>query len=188
MSLSRFRSPTELVVVAALAAGCGGGSDDRCGPDDAPAVGLVAAGEGVTLTYGALTGGLNGDCPAAGAPSGVTSLTIAGTGDGGFVTLCVSRPDLLAKQAQALALEVPGTTVEVGIVDVAGTAAGCSYAIDRAKPATGSATSTGLCDNGADAAGFALELDGALSLTRTCGQTVDSVAVTLRGRVAVAKQ
>ena len=176
-------------MVAALAAGCGGGSDDHCGPEDAPAIGLVAAGDGVTLTYGGLTGGLNRDCPAADAPEGVISLTIAGTGDGGFITLCVSRPDLLAKQSQALALQIPGgTAVEVDVVDVAGTVAGCSFAIDRTKPATGSATSTGLCDNGASTAGFALELDGALSLTRTCGQTVDTIAVTLRGRVAVAKQ
>jgi catechol 2,3-dioxygenase-like lactoylglutathione lyase family enzyme len=37
-----------------------------------------------------------------------------------------------------------------------------------------------------DAAGFALALDGALSLKRTCGATIDAVQVTLRGRVAVA--
>lgn len=168
---------------AAAVAGC---SDDSCGPGDAPDTGLVAAGDAVALTYGNLTGGLNNDCPASDAPAGVVSLTIRGPQiDGaGFITLCVARPDLLARQAQALDLDVAGA--EVRIVDLSGTANGCSFAIDRSQPATGNATASGLCGNGSDAAGFALALDGSLSLTRTCGATIDSVRVTLDGRVAVA--
>lgn len=186
MSRLRFLSSTSVVLVAgaATATGCG---DDSCGPGGAPGVGLVASSDAVTLTYGQLHGGLNNDCPAAGAPAGVTSLTITGTqadATGGFVTLCVARPDLLAKQAQALALDVAGA--EVRIVDLGGTANNCSFAIDPSQPADGTASATGLCGNGSDAAGFALVVDGSLSLARTCGSTVDSVRVTLHGRVAVA--
>jgi hypothetical protein len=168
---------------AAAVAGCG---DDSCGPGGAPDAGLVASSDAITLTYGTLTGGLNNDCPASDAPAGVVSLTIIGmqVGGSGFITLCVARPDLLARQPQALGLDVPG--VEVRIVDLVGMADSCSFAIDRSQPATGDATSSGLCGNGSDAAGFALALDGSLSLTRTCGATIDSVRVTLDGRVAVA--
>jgi hypothetical protein len=168
---------------AAAVAGC---SDDSCGPGGAPDTGLVAAGDAVALTYGNLVSGLNNDCPASDAPAGVVSLTIIGmqVGGSGFITLCVARPDLLATQAQALGLDVPGA--EVRIVDLVGIADSCSFAIDSSQPATGSATASGLCGNGSDAAGFALALDGSLSLTRTCGATLDSVRVTLDGRIAVA--
>jgi hypothetical protein len=137
------------------------------------------------LTYGQLHGGLNRDCPAAGAPDGVISMTISGTqaGADGLVTLCVTRPDLLASQPQALGLNVAGA--EVRLVDLRGTANSCSFAIDDSQPVTGTATSAGLCGNGRDPAGFALVVDGALSLLRTCGATIDSVRITLHGRVAV---
>ncbi|HET7502912.1 MAG TPA: hypothetical protein VFK02_17955 [Kofleriaceae bacterium] len=185
MSRLRFHSCTSLALLAGAlpAAGCG---DDDCGPGGAPASGLVASGDAVMLSYGQLRGRLNGDCPAAGAPDGLISMTISGTQDGGdgFITMCVGRPDLLATQSQALGNEVAG--VEVRMVDVSGSANSCSFMIDRVQPPEGSATSTGLCGNGTDAAGFALVIDGSLSLTRTCGATVDSVRVTLRGRVAVA--
>ena len=184
MSRSRFLSTTSLVFVAGTAAGAGC-SDDSCGPGGAPATGLVASGDAVTLTYGNLTGGLNNDCPASDAPAGVISLSIHGTqSDGtGRITLCVARPDRLASASQALGLNVPGA--EVRIVDLAGSASGCSFTIDGTQPATGTATSSGLCGNGSDAAGFALVLDGALSLTRSCATGDDSIRVALHGRVAV---
>lgn len=179
MSPSRFLLPISL-----LAAGCGGGGD-HCGPEGAPGVGLVASGTttSTTLTFGGLHAGANGDCPAA--EGGVTSLTITGaqTGGTGFVTLCVPRPDLLATQAQTLSLE--RASGQAYVIDVAGTTDTCSYTIDRALPASGSVSATGMCGDGIDPAGFALVVEGALTLKRTCGATVDSVAVTLRGRVAV---
>jgi len=186
--MSRLRSLLNTSVGLALigAAGCGGGSGDSCGPGDAPGTGLVASRDAVTLTYGNLVGGLNNDCPASDAPAGVISMTIHGTQtDGtGQITLCVARPDLLATQAQALGHDVAGAAVR--IVDIEGSATDCSFTIDRMQPVTGNATSSGLClvngSNGIDPAGFALVLDGALSLTRTCGATV---SVTLHGRVAV---
>ena len=198
MSPSRFLSSTSaawLAATAATAAGCGGDSHGpadapidatSCGPGDAPAAGLVASAGAATLTYGHLTGGLNNDCPASDAPAGVVSLTIAGsqTDGTGVITLCVARPDLLAGHAQALGPD--DATAAVRVVDVTGTAGGCSFTVDRTQPPSGTATATGLCSNGRDAAGFALVLDGQLSLTRTCGATVDSIAITLHGRVAVA--
>ena len=187
MSRLRFRSATSLALLAApglLVAGCGGG-DDSCGPGSAPAAGLTASGDAVTLTYGQLSAGLNNDCPVSGAPAGVVSLTIfAMQTDGtGALALCVSRPDLLASGSQALGPDAAGS--EIRVIDVHGAAQSCTFTVDRAKPITETATSKGLCGNGGDPAGFALTLDGALALTRTCGSTVDSVQVTLRGTVAV---
>jgi hypothetical protein len=195
MSHSRFLSTTDRVsgrvsglvfVAGAAGAGC---SDDSCGPGGAPDSGLVASGDAVTLTYGHLIAEQNNDCPAPDAPPGVISLTIRGsqTDATGFITLCVARPDLLAKQAQALGPDAAGS--EVRLVDISGTANVCRLTIDRsasAQPITGSVTSSGLCGNGSDAAGFALALDGAVSLARACGTTTDSLRVTLSGRVAAA--
>jgi hypothetical protein len=188
MSLSRFLSATSLVVLASVAPGCGG--DDSCGSDGAPAVGLVASGTDLSLTYGGLTAGLNRDCPAADAPAGVISLTILGTQtDGtGFITLCVSRPDVLTDRSQTLALDDPAAAIEVRLVDLNGGANNCRFAIDRTQPVTGTVSSSGMCGDGSDPAGFALVVDGALTLRRTCGTTVDSVPITLRGRVAVQPQ
>jgi hypothetical protein len=186
MSHSRFLSATRLAtaVLALAAPGCGG--DDSCGPGGAPDNGLVASGGGATLTFGGLTAGPNGDCPAADAPTGLKSLTIDGAGSSGLVTLCVSRPDLLARQPQTIELDIPGSAAQARLVDLIGTANNCTFSVDRSQAVTGTVSSTGLCGNGVDAAGFALVVDVALSLTRTCGQTIDAVPATLSGRVAVA--
>jgi hypothetical protein len=191
MSPSRFLFSISLA--AAGAAGCGGGSGAvdggvdhaaSCGPGDAPQVGVVASGTGVTINYGALSGSPNRDCPDAAAPDGVISLSIMGTqsGGSGLITLCIGRPDLLAKQALSLGAE---PAAQVHVIDLNGSAGTCTLTIDRSTPPTGTATSTGMCGNGGDPAGFALVLDATMTLTRTCGSTVDSVPVTLRGRVAV---
>lgn len=200
MSLSRFRSSTSLAsvrvrglpagpllaVALGSAAGCGGGGDS-CGPGGAPDSGLIASGGGLSLTYGQLRGSPNRDCPSPGAPSSVIPLTIAGmqtdagAGSPGLITLCIGRPDLLAGQPLALGAE-PSTDVHV--VDLNGTAGGCMLTVDRGSPPGGTASSSGLCGNGSDAAGFALVIDATLALT--CGSTGDTVPVTLRGRVAVA--
>jgi hypothetical protein len=184
MSLSRFLLCTSLCtgLVAASAPGCG---DDSCGPGGAPDTGLVASGGGVSVTYGHLSGSPNRDCPDASAPASVISLTIMGTqSDGtGLFTLCIGRPDLLASQSLNLGVD---TSSQVRVVDLTASATNCTLAIDRSHPPTGTATSTGMCGNGSDAAGFALSIDASLTYTRTCGSTVDSVPVMLRGRVAVA--
>lgn len=191
MSQSRSRSSTSLASVALLAlgsaAGCGGGGGDSCGPGGAPDSGLVASGGGLTLTYGQFTGRPNNDCPASGAPMGVISLTITGmqtdTGGGGFATLCVGRPDQLASQPLGLGFDAAAA---VRVFEINGQANGCTFSVDPSQLPGGTASATGLCGNGSDAAGFALVLDATLALTRTCGTTIDTVPVTLRGRVAVA--
>jgi len=148
--------------------------------------GMVASGGPAALTYGKFTGGLNNDCPASGAPMGVISMTIAGmqtdTGGGGFATLCVGRPDLLATRSLAIGFDAAAA---VRVFELNGQASGCTFTVDRTQPATGTASTSGLCDSGRNAAGFAFMLDATLALTRTCGTTVDTVPVTLHGRVAV---
>src|SRR5579859_7763694 len=196
MSLLPYRSRTSSATGSAaalaaaglaagsLAAGCGSSSGDSCGPGSAPASGLVAGATGVTMTYGNVSGSPNRDCPDAAAPANVISLSIMGTQtDGaGFLTLCIGRPDLLAKQALMFGPE-PGAQVHV--VDFNGTAGGCMLTIPQGAAPSGTATTTGMCNNGDDPAGFALKLDAQVTLTRTCGATTDSVPVTLTGTVAV---
>ena len=188
MSRSQSLSKISLVVAAAAGVLALPGCSDDCGPGGAPEVGLVAGSDTVTLTYGHLTASANNDCPAAGAPAGVVSLSIGGTQtDGnGLVTLCVSRPDLLGKTAQRLGPDL--STSEVRLVGLTGIDPACIYAIDTTSTApvpTGSVKAAGLCNDGTNAAGFAITLDGFLSLRRTCGANLDSVQVSLRGTVAV---
>jgi len=148
--------------------------------------GLAASSADVTLTFTGLTAGANNDCPDPAAPTGVTSLTIMGTQEGGtgLFTACVPRPDLLGTPATF------GTslTSEFQIQDVAGTANNCTYALDRTHVPTGTAQGLNLCGNGVDKAGFILLVNGFISLTRKCGATTDSIAVGLDGRVAVLPQ
>jgi hypothetical protein len=84
-----------------------------------------------------------------------------------------------------------GTTAakaDVQIIDLNGEVASCAYTFDSARAPTGTATATGVCANGNDPAGFALALDGGVSLTRTCGTMVDTIDVTLAGEVAIAER
>jgi hypothetical protein len=185
-SASRFRSSTSGVLASLVAlAGCNG--DPECGAGDAAAAGIVAGGESVTLTFGSFEAGLNNDCPAADQPDDVISLTIAATQtDGtGFLTLCVERPDRLNG---TLALGVHERGSDVHIVDLIGEANGCSFRYLQANPPSGTARGSGACALGVDPAGFALEIDGELVLQRTCDATVDTVTVTLAGKVAVQPQ
>ncbi len=180
---------TSLLVALGAALGAGSGcSDDACGPGDAPKVGIVAGDSNITLTYGNMTSRAGNDCPDSAAPSGVVALTIEGTQTEGtgFFTLCIPRPDLLANGGRTLGLTV--STADIRIIDLRGASAACTYALDTSRPPTGTGVGTGVCGNGTDKAGFAIELDGAVSLRRTCGTTVDSLAVRLTGRVAVAAE
>ncbi len=187
MSHSRSRSTSSLLValVSSGALGAGGCGDDDCGPGGAPAAGLMVSSAEVSLVYGGLSALAGNDCPDPDAPAGVVSVSIEGrtTDDTGFVTLCIPRPDRLMEAGRTLGL--PLSTADVQIFDLTGTAGGCTYALDTTRPPLGTATGTGVCSNGNDPAGFAIELDGNVSLRRTCGQTIDQVAVALAGRVAV---
>ena len=167
--------------ISALAfAGCG---DDSCGPGDAPEFGLVASSGEVQLTYGGFTSGANNDCRDPMAPEGVISLTLEGTQQGAasIITLCIPRPDLLIKMEQPIG-------EGLRIIDLNGEKDGCSYAYDSSRIATGTVRAIGMCDNGTNDAGYALDIDGNISLRRTCGTTIDTIAVGFRGTVAIAQK
>lgn len=157
---------------------------ESCGPEDAPATGITATTADVTLTYGNLSSLSGNDCPAPDAPAGVISLSIEGRQEGGtgLLTFCIPRPDLLSK---GRALGTTGSGGEIRVVDFSGMANNCTFALDGTLPPTGTATGTGVCKNGTDPAGFALAITGTVNLRRTCGATVDSVALALAGKVAV---
>ncbi len=161
-------------------------AEEECGTLGAPDDGVVASGLGVDLTFGSMVSGLNNDCPIDGTPEGVISMTIAGSQVGnptGLFTLCVPRPDQLGG-GEDLGIDDPASEdPAVRVVDIVGTDVGCSYELADAPP-TGTAHSEGLCDP-SGAGGFALVLDGEVTLTRTCDATIDTVVVSLSGRVAV---
>jgi len=86
----------------------------------------------------------------------------------------------------ASATGVSLTLADVRVIDLTGTADGCTYDFESTQPApTGTVTATGVCANGTDPAGFALTIDGTITVKRTCGATVDAVALALAGTVAV---
>jgi len=190
---SRSPSSTSVLAIAGLAAaaaigstGCG---DDACGTGGAPSSGLVAAATMFQLEYGDLSGLLGNDCPDPAAPAGVISLSIEGRQAGdpaGLITLCVPRPDLLMEGERALGTTTAGG--DVRIIDLRGSANNCSFVLDSSQPPTGVARATGVCDNGDSPDGFALVVDGAVWMRRTCVTSTDSVQLTLRGRVAVARR
>lgn len=172
----RFLSTTSLALLASVS-GCG---DDDCGPGSAPDKGLVAGSSDVQLVFGSLISGTNNDCPDPQAPEGVISLTISGTRtDGsGIVTLCVPRPDLLPDG-------VPLGASGVRVIDLNAEADGCMFSLESARPTSGTVTATGLCDAGASSEGFALSVDGNVSLKRDCPTASDTIAVSFAGTVAV---
>jgi hypothetical protein len=164
----------------ALVASCG---DDQCGPGDAPDDGLVASSADVTLRFGNIFSGQNNDCPDAAAPPGVISLTLEGEhlDSPGLLTFCIPRPDQLAKQPAQLGSE------QARIIDLNGEVGGCRYTFDASRPVTGTLTASGLCDAGANKAGYAIVVDGALSIKlaaqqpATCTRTSHDVDVTFSG-------
>ena len=145
---------------------------------------LTASNADVTLTFGNLSSLSGNDCPDPSAPSGVISLSIEGAqvGGTGLITFCIPRPDLLE---DGRALGSTGSMGQIRVIDFSGMANGCTFALDSSMPPTGTGKGTGVCKNGTDAAGFALELTGTVNLRRTCSATIDSVALTLSGKVAV---
>jgi hypothetical protein len=175
-----FLSSTSLLLLAS-APGCG---DDDCGPGGAPSKGLTVANADVQFVYEGLMSGTNNDCPDPQAPEGVISLTISGTRvDGaGIVTLCVPRPD---KLADGLPLGMSG----VRVIDLnAEVNADCKYTLNAGRPPTGTASASGLCDAGANSAGFALTVDGALWLDLVCGNppsVMNTIMAQFTGTVAV---
>ncbi len=181
MSRSRYLSITSALLLGATTACCGG---DTCGPGSAAPDGLTLTGSGVAVTYAMLTASANNDCPDPAAPAGVVSLTISGTQVGSSfpVTFCVPRPDLLGSGVRQL-----GTDVKV--VDIgADIGSGCTLSLASATAPSGPVQASGVCGNGTDSAGFALDFENdTVTVKRTCGATVDMLTLALSGTVAVAK-
>jgi hypothetical protein len=152
----------------------------------APEYGLTVSGPSpmgvtVTLVFGAFHANANNACPMQGAPAGVDSLTITGSemgSDFGQVTLCVPRPDELAKESLPL-----GSGVE--IVSLNASDANCDYALDTSTPIAGTVNAEHECENGTDKAGFALDIAGSATLNQFCFTVMDEVPVTLSGTSAV---
>jgi len=162
------------------------GCSDNCGPGGAQAFSLLASDASTALEWGNLSSSANNDCPDGAAPAGVVSLTLTGVQkDGpGLITLCISRPDLLAVG------EVPLSTTGNGvrIIDLSADSMGCMYALESLRPVLGTATSTGMCDNGTNKNGYALTVDGNLSMRMTCETNTTTVALSFNGTVAVKAQ
>ena len=173
-----FLSSISLVVHA--------GCSDDCGPGNADAFSLLASDASTLLEWGNLTSSPNNDCPDPAAPAGVISLTLAGSQkDGtGLITLCISRPDLLA--VGEVPLSTSGTGVRV--IDLTAESMGCQYRLESLRPVLGNASSLGLCDNGTHKDGYALTVNGNLSMVRTCETSSTTVALTFNGTVAVKTQ
>jgi hypothetical protein len=200
MSRSRFLSIISGGGAAAIVACSGGHSgpkpDGACGPGGAGTDGLVASSTNpdVMLTYGALQGGANNDCPDPSAPAGVVSYTISGSqtdnGGGGLVTMCIPRPDLLP---MGLTLGFAGSDSVAGVqlidFDGAVLATGCTFSLSTVPP-TGTVSASGECNDGTNAAGFAISVFGTVTLTETCAGSGSStgVVMSLGGTIAVANQ
>ncbi len=161
---------------------------DPCGPGSAEPNGLRAttADGSLNIAYAAMTAGANNDCPDPAMPpgEGVISLTIAGNEEGAVapIVFCVPRPDKLQNGALSLGKDFQ-------VIDVMAQANGCTYTVVRPVDAAGTASVSGMCENGVGAAGFALTMDGSVTLLKRCMGLPDAnVSVTLLGTIAVAPQ
>lgn len=191
---SRFLSSTSLVALAALGAACSDDAACEPGPGVAPDDGITGVAEDTTIVYGDLAAAANNDCPSDGTPDGVISLTIGGAqitpAGAAVISFCLPRPDLITP-GTAFSLEPDRhpalTTDRVHVIDVqAALPSGCRWTHDPDDPPSGTATFEGFCDDGTDAAGFALTLDGTIPVTETCAGLPDrALTVTLAGTVSV---
>jgi len=142
------------------------------------------------ITYGNLTALAGNDCPqtATPPPAGVVSVSVEGTQvDGpGLITFCIARPDLLEDGQRSIGTSL--SMADIRIFDLTGSYNNCTFTFDSTRPPTGFVGALGVCGNAVDPAGFGIDFDAAISLRRTCGATIDTVAVTLTGLAAVAKR
>ncbi len=153
--------------------------------------GLAVSSADVTIVYENLTSLAGNDCPDPDAPEGVISISIEGHQVGnpsGLLTLCIPRMDLMMVPGSGHSLGTSQSMADVRIFDMSGEYEGCTFAFDSTRPPTGNVGAIGVCGNGDSESGFALDIDGNVSLRRTCGTTIDSVAVELKGKIAVARR
>jgi hypothetical protein len=190
---SRFPSPTERATIAAAilaVAGLTACSDDSsCGTGGAAAAGAPSTVGTETVAFTAFTAGRNSDCQING--SGVVSVTVAGhqLNDTAPLTLCLPRPDLIETAPVTLTKDElpPPVTDRAQLIDaVAILAGGCVARLDATRAYAATATFAGMCDDGTNAAGFALTLAGQVPVTVTCAGNPTAAMATLAGTVAVA--
>ncbi len=114
------------------------------GPDNAPTEATLVTDGTSTIAYQGFEWGENNDCPAAGAPAGVISVTLTGTQVGnpsGGLGFCLPRPDLIGTGAIFLA-----DVNSIQIVGAGGTADGCTYSLVSADAnPSGTITFGGFC-------------------------------------------
>lgn len=156
-----------------------GCSEDQCGPAGAPAFGLIASSPDLTLTFGDLMSGQNNDCTDRTVPDVVISLTLQGTQMDSMnpIVFCVPRPDDLSE----------GVAFGDGFrfEDFNAEANGCTFELAKETEPTGTARASGLCDDGANPAGYALTLAGSVMLLRTCSGIAETIPFQLRGTTGV---
>ncbi|HEV7557993.1 MAG TPA: hypothetical protein VGO00_21145, partial [Kofleriaceae bacterium] len=149
---------------------------------------ILLSGSGLTITYDTFEGGANNDCPDPMAPAGVVSITVEAKQPDGtpadFLTFCIPRIDQLS---QGGAFGGP-TSGDIRFIDVDGTSGSCTISLDATTPPTGTASTSGVCANGTDPAGFALTLDGTISIEKNCAGAIQLATMTLSGTVAVLPQ
>ncbi len=201
-----LRAPWLLAALAACACGDDGGDGDGadagpdasgevCGPGDAPADGVIVDVGGdpeAGAVFGQLGSSANNDCPPP-ESGGATSITIQGAQTDPadpvpFLTLCLPRPHLIESEPVPLVDDaILDEDTRVQLIDLlAAPADGCSLDIDGDRAPSGQVTFSGFCDDGVNAAGYALSFAATVPLLRTCGaDPAEPVDAELSGEVAV---
>jgi hypothetical protein len=178
------------IAAAVVLPGCP--TDNTCGPDEAAADGLVLSGSGIDVRYHMVVAGQNNDCPDPSVSTAdVVSLTVQGLQVGGTIgaiTLCIPRPDLLADPMPIINTVPTDHGASAEVVDVGAETGGCTLSRSQTVEPAGTLYAEGLCDQGADPAGFALVVAGQVSVDRDCGGTIDTLRLDLAGTISVAPQ
>jgi len=164
---------------AVLAGGCG--EDAVCGaPPDTPTT-IVATIGGSDFILADWKSSPNNDC---GEPDGPTSLTVEGIQQGTSIglTLCLPRPDKLSETA----VDVADTSL-VRIIDIFSEPdPGCTASLDRSSDPIGTVGFPGICGDGANPPGYALNFDLSVPMSVSCGDgAASSESLTLQGLVQV---
>lgn len=171
----------------AAAAGCGEG--DECGPGDAPVDGVTAALANNTVTYGSFTSSPDGNCTTGTEPSlSIEGIQVDPAPIGGTtqkIAFCIPLPDAVGGDPMTLGLE---DTDPVRLVEVNASVDPCTYRFDFSPDPSGTITFSGYCDSGLHEAGYAITLDGSVTLRQVCGGDLETIIVDLAGSAAVRKR
>lgn len=175
---TRAKLLTAVLATATLSLTACGNDSIECGPGDAPANGATVTVNGDTVSFDRWTSSPNNDCSEAGHP---TSLTLDGIQVGGafHMTFCMPRPDELGGVTNL------SDSFLIQVISVSAQVNGCNVIMDSQATATGTIDITGYCSDGLNSDGYAVELDGSIPGTQTCGGVDTPVTMELGGRVSV---